>query len=469
VDLPVYEKEHPNFTEEEQTFLQGVSGYIEAQLKGKLTFLKKKQRRQLVIDILDQHYPQLQEHLKNRILQITAGYGKLDPLIEDNEIKEIVVNGENVPVSILHERLGKCNTKIYYTADELWHLIKKVEEYTGKRVADAYPILKINTPDNERITITLPGAHLQKSPVITIQKFKEFPDTIVDLLLRNMLTTDAASFLWMAIEGMGYCPLNIIIAGEAHSGKTTLLNSLLLLLPEKTRIITIEDVFELRLPYFKNWIQLDAGGRSQAQLIHEAISMQPERLVLGNIKNSSDAQSIISAMSYGIKIITNAYATSSKELITHFSDKSLEIDLNKLQSLDIIVCLKSFLRRGKNIQRVSEIVEVGGLSGTNVTLGSCWKYVTTNDTLVKEYAPIVVRDKIAQIAGISPLQVNNEISKRKKFLDWCVRQKLDAKEFVKLVQDYYKDSIGLFESLGIDIKDSRPSFFKRIFSFFKYK
>ncbi|MFH1722345.1 MAG: ATPase, T2SS/T4P/T4SS family, partial [Candidatus Altiarchaeota archaeon] len=186
-----------------------------------------------------------------------SGYGLLDPLFADDKIEEILIDDIRNPILIVHRELGKMKTNLQFTdLEEVDRFIRKVKLFSGvkadKQIVDA------QLPENIRVNVTLPPTSF-RTPSITIRKYLEEPPSIASLIKNKTLDCEIASFLWLCIEGLGLAPQNIVIAGIAACGKTTILNALMAFTRESERIISIEDTLELDLGYQEDWVRMKSS------------------------------------------------------------------------------------------------------------------------------------------------------------------------------------------------------------------
>jgi flagellar protein FlaI len=184
------------------------------------------------------------------------GYGPLDPLLADDKLEDILVIGTGKPVYVYHRKYGMCCTNVVFEDEEsIRYLIEKMARVVGRRIDQQVPLLDARLPDGSRVNATLPPVSLD-GPTISIRKFRSDPLTVVDLLNYGTLNLEVASFLWAVTDGFGVKPANILISGGTGSGKTTTLNTLSSFVPERERIISIEDTAELQL-FHKHWVRLE--------------------------------------------------------------------------------------------------------------------------------------------------------------------------------------------------------------------
>ncbi len=239
------------------------------------------------------------------VVREMVGYGKIDLLLKDDLLEEIMIIGPLRPVFVFHRQYEMMTTNISFTGDKgIQDIIGRIARYAGRRVDYSQPLLDARLPDGSRVNATLPPASVSGS-TLTIRKFREDPYTIIDLINYKTFDSDVGAFLWTCVDGLNAKPANIIISGGTGSGKTTLLNVLSALINPNERVISIEDTAELSLP-LKHWIRLEArppgiegtGEITLEMLTKNALRMRPDRIIVGEVR-SAEAEALFTAINTG--------------------------------------------------------------------------------------------------------------------------------------------------------------------------
>ncbi len=232
------------------------------------------------------------EFYADAVVREMVGYGIIDSLIKDDQLEEIMVIGPDVPVFVFHRKYEMMITNIEFFSDsEIQDLINRIARQIGRRMDISSPLLDARLPDGSRVNATMPPATVAGS-TLTIRKFREEPFSIIDLINEGTADPQSAAFLWLATEGLGARPANILISGGTGAGKTTLLNVLATFIPDTDRIITIEDTAELNLP-MKHWIRMEArppglegtGELTLDILTKNSLRMRPDRIIVGEVRH----------------------------------------------------------------------------------------------------------------------------------------------------------------------------------------
>ncbi len=256
------------------------------------------------------------DRLITQIIDESVGYGPLEPLLEDEEITEVVVNG---PDSIYYEKKGRLHrTDIRFRDEEaLRNVIDRIVAPLGRRVDVSSPMVDARLPDGSRVNAVIPPIALNGS-LLSIRKFRKDPIRLDDLINFNSLTPEMAHFLTCLVRAK----MNLIISGGTGSGKTTLLNALACFIPENERIITIEDMAELRIPH-PHVAGMEArpanvegkGEITIRQLVRNALRMRPDRIIVGEVRGA-EAFDMLQAMNTGHEgSLTTVHANSPDDAL----------------------------------------------------------------------------------------------------------------------------------------------------------
>jgi len=335
--------------------------------------------RELLDQILQQEGIVLSRAERQRLFdQITAeilGFGPLQPLLEDDSITEIMVNG---PKQIYVERGGKLyKVPITFEDDEhVMRIIERIVAPLGRRVDEASPYVDARLPDGSRVNIVIPPIALN-GPVITIRKFYKTPLTIEDLIRFGSITPEVVQFLEACVKAR----LNIIVAGGTGSGKTTLLNILSSFIPEGERIVTIENAAELQLRQ-DHVVRLESrppniegeGEVSIRDLVINSLRMRPDRIIVGEVRGG-EALDMLQAMNTGHEgSMTTLHANSPRDVLARLETMVLmagmELPTRAIReqiasAVDLIV-FQSRMRDGS--RKVVAISEIAGMEGDVISM-----------------------------------------------------------------------------------------------------
>lgn len=323
--------------------------------------------------------------LRRRIMNSLRGFDVLQELLDDPSVTEIMVNGfENIFV----ERDGQIvrTDLVFSSVEQLSNIVQQIVAYSNRRVNESNPIVDARLKDGSRVNIVLNPVAIN-GPIITIRKFSGTPMSIERLIELNSVTREAADFLQKLVVS-GY---NIFVSGGTSSGKTTFLNILSDFIPKRERVITIEDSAELNLHGIDNLVRLEMrqanvegfGEISIRDLIHSALRMRPDRLVIGEVRGA-EAIDMLQAMNTGHDgCMSTGHANSAGDMLNRLATMSLsamDIPLNAIKgqiasAIDIIIHLG---RMNDRTRRVLEIAEIDHFNGQDIILNPLFAYSSGN-------------------------------------------------------------------------------------------
>lgn len=307
----------------------------------------------------------------------------LQPLLENQQITEIMVNGtENIFVEE-NGRLQKLELR-FQSEEKLKQIIQQIVAKCNRVVNDSNPIVDARLEDGSRINVVLNPVALN-GPILTIRRFPKRPYDMEKLVQISSLSQEAADLLHKLV----YAGYNILISGGTGSGKTTFLNALSAYIPSDERIITIEDSAELQIQGIDNLIRLETKNANQEHtkaisirdLIKTSLRMRPTRIIVGEVRGSEAMDMICSAMNCGHDgSMSTVHANNARDTLLRLETMILmaaQIPIEAIRQqissgLDIIVHLGRLRDKSR---RVLEIVEVCGLKEGEIQLNPLFQFV----------------------------------------------------------------------------------------------
>jgi pilus assembly protein CpaF len=316
------------------------------------TPLTRDERRQLVREITDD----------------ILGYGPLEPLLRDDSITEVMVNGAD---RIYVERSGKIERAGVTFVDDahLLRIIDKIVSQVGRRVDEASPMVDARLPDGSRVNAIIPPLSL-RGPTLTIRKFSRDPYTMDDLINFGTVTPKAAHFLAACVQGK----LNVLISGGTGTGKTTTLNALSAYVPGDERIVTIEDAAELQLQQ-EHVITLEArpaniegqGEVKIRELVRNALRMRPDRIIVGEVRGA-ETLDMLQAMNTGHEgSLTTIHANSPRDALARLETLVLtagvDLPLRAIReqvasAFDLLVQITRLVDGSRRLSHVTEVLRM---------------------------------------------------------------------------------------------------------------
>lgn len=356
----------PSLTEENLRLV--IEETLDGEAESKGLTIPRHDRQRLVQDLIDE----------------ILGFGPITPLINDQSINEIMVNG---PRQVYVERQGKLEkTDVsFYDDAHVLHIIEKIVAPLGRRIDESQPMVDARLPDGSRVNAIIPPLALN-GPTLTIRKFAKDPFKVDDLILFGTLTREMARFLEACVKAR----LNVIVSGGTGSGKTTTLGVLSAFIPEDERIITIEDAAELQLRQ-THVVTLETrpaniegkGTITIRDLVRNTLRMRPERIIVGEVR-SGEALDMLQAMNTGHDgSLTTGHANSPRDMLARLETMvmmaGMELPMRAIReqiasAIDLIV-QQSRLRDGS--RRITHITEVLGMEGDVIVLQDIFRFEQT--------------------------------------------------------------------------------------------
>ena len=343
------------------------------------------------------------EEIKNELL----GLGPLEPLLWDDEITDILVNGHN---QIYVEKRGKLHaTDVKFQDDQhLMLIIDRIVSQVGRRVDEASPMVDARLPDGSRINAIIPPLALD-GPSLSIRRFGRKRFNIEDLVEKKTLVPEIVEFLRTIVKAR----LNVLVCGGTGSGKTTMLNCLSLFIPADERIVTIEDSAELMLQQ-PHVVRLETrpanvegkGEVSQRDLVKNTLRMRPDRIIVGEVRGG-EVFDMLQAMSTGhdgsiatVHANTPRDAMGRLEMMMLLSGVSIPQRAMRQQiasALNIIVHVSRLSDGTRKIMRISEI---SGMEGEMVMMQDLFEFKRTgigpNGEVIGQFVASGIRSTYSQ-------------------------------------------------------------------------
>ncbi len=323
------------------------------------------------------------EELKNELL----GLGPLEPLLRDDEITDILVNGYN---QVYVEKRGKLHASdvVFQDDQHLMMIIDRIVSRVGRRVDESSPMVDARLPDGSRINAIIPPLALD-GPALSIRRFGKHRFDIGALVEKDALTWDLVEFLLAVVRAR----LNVIVCGGTGSGKTTMLNCLSAFFPEDERIVTIEDSAELSLQQ-PHVVRLETrppnlegrGEVTQRELVKNCLRMRPDRIVVGEVRGA-EVFDMLQAMSTGHDgSIATIHSNSPRECLSRLemmmllSGVSIPQRAMRQQIASAVNIIVHVSRLSDGSRKVMRISEISGMEGEMITMQDLFEFVRADTT-----------------------------------------------------------------------------------------
>jgi pilus assembly protein CpaF len=338
----------------------------------------------LISELASQNRAQLnareQRALATELVNDIIGLGPLEPLLEDDSINDIMVNG---PYRVFVERRGKTvlSEVRFRDTSHLTGICQRIAAAIGRRIDESSPMVDARLKDGSRVNIVFPPLALD-GPYVSIRKFSRRKIDLAQLVEFGALTAPVARILQVA----GRARLNIIISGGTGSGKTTLLNALSNFIDESERVVTVEDAAELQLQQ-PHVVRLETrpsslegkGEITQRDLVRNALRMRPDRIIIGEVRGG-EAFDMLQAMNTGHDgSMSTIHANTTRDALTRIENMvqmgnmglpSKAIRTQIVGAVDVIVQVE---RQRDGGRRVTQVTEVCGMEADVVALNDVFQ------------------------------------------------------------------------------------------------
>ncbi|MFQ5531434.1 MAG: type II/IV secretion system ATPase subunit [Candidatus Nanoarchaeia archaeon] len=382
-----------------------------------------------------------EEFLTGFLMQDMLGLGRIEFLINDPNLEEIVIVGSKEPARVYHKKYGWLSTNITpKSEEEIINYSNIIARRVGRQISVLTPLLDAHVVTGDRANAVLYPIST-KGNTITIRKFSRNPWTIIGLIENHTVSKEIAALLWLAVE----YEMNILISGGTASGKTVFLNACMPFIPPNHRIISMEDTRELMLPDFLYWNPLvtrtpnpeGKGEVSMLNLLVNSLRMRPDRIVLGEIRRQREAEVLFEAMHTGHSVYATVHADTANETIRRLVNPPVNVPPSMLSAVNLNVVM--FRDRKKGVRRVFQLAEF--LPGKdNVTANILHRWVPETDIFAMHNKSLAFFDELSRHTGMSESEIKKNLEYKKSIFDWLLKNKIkNLQPFGKVMNLYYTD------------------------------
>lgn len=408
------------------------------------SFIKKARR------MVEEELPKISKRdtdvLVGILSQESLGLGPIEFMLKDNGLEEIVINNSKDPIWVYHRKHGWLKTNVTVSDEsKIYNYAAQIGRKVGTQVTNLNPLMDAYLTTGDRANATLFPIS-SKGNTLTIRKFARRPWTITDFIKTNTISPEVASFLWLAIQ----FEMNIVCTGGTASGKTSILNVLSMFIPPTQRVISIEDTREIQLPPFLHWVPLTTrppniegkGEVTMLELMINALRMRPDRMLVGEIRRSKEAEVLFEAINTGHSVYSTLHANTAEETLKRLINPPINIPVSLLTSLQLITVMHRDRRRNiRRLLEVSELIPSGGLDQMKIELNNIFRWVPSKDKIMEWGKSNRVLNDIKLFSGMDDNEIKKNLEEKKKILMWMAKNDIkDIERVGRIISDYYKDA-----------------------------
>src|SRR3989344_2484305 len=450
LDIPEYGEGTKALLEQlKQEIIMDTSIKADKFLDPKFIDYLKDQFRQRADAIIKKELVTIDDYTKNSLIGILLnemlGLGKIEILLADGNLEEIVVNNAEEPVWVYHKEHGWLRTNVMMDNEEqVQNYANIIARRGGKQITILNPLLDTHLVTGDRANATLFPIS-GKGNTITIRRFRREPWTVTDFVKNKTANSEVMALIWLCMQ----YEMNIILSGGTASGKTSFLNICLPFIQPNHRVITIEDTRELLFPGFWHWVPMTTreanaegkGGVTMLDLLVNSLRQRPDRIIVGETRRQREAEVMFEAMHTGHSVYTTFHANTAEETIRRMINPPIEVPSALLESVNLNVVMFRNRRLGmrKMLELAEYIPEKGGEKYT-ISANVLYRWNATTNHVEKHSESIRFFDELSLPTGLSKDELEADLNEKGKILSWMVKNDVhDISDVGKVIANYYID------------------------------
>ena len=449
----IYNVIEPTMSSDEQEILKSIKDAIVINVGVPLEVLKNEDAMKNYLDTMIQRIlkkykktvaKESEDKLKYYLVRDFLGYGKIDLLLHDVNIEDISCNGVNTPIYVWHRTHESLPSNILFpTEEELHSAVTRLVNRTGSQISIANPILEGTLPEGFRAHITLDEVS-KRGDTFTIRKYRENPFTVVDLIQLGTISPHVAAYTWLLVENLR----SMMVCGAVASGKTALLNSISMFIKPEMKVVTIEEVRELRL--HENWIPMITRPSYQPgiqeitlfDLLRSALRQRPDYIIVGEVRGE-EAYTLFQSIAVGHGGLCSIHADSQDSVIRRLLTRPMDIPAMMLPLMNCLIQIRRVALNSHVVRRVESISEIVDINPKNQEpiLVNRFQWNAETDTFT--YNPPKPNERsafkvISQINQVPMETLEEELNRRETILKWMVNIGVkDYDEVANIIRNYY--------------------------------
>ncbi len=464
--VPIYKLSFPKIEPATMAVLDSIREKMVAEMEIKPiqimrpeeTEVMKKKFLERSLALINEGIPHLSKEnrkiLAGILLHNSMGLGPMEILLNDQNLEEIVVNGSKEPIWVYHRGLGWLKTNLLPPSElEIYNYAALIGRRVGTQITNLNPLMDAYLTTGDRANATLFPIS-SGGNTLSIRKFTRKAWTITDFIENKTLSTEMAAFIWLAMQ----YELNVLITGGTASGKTALLNVLSCFIPPTHRVISIEDTREMHLPNFLHWVPLTTrppnpegkGEVTMLDLMINSLRMRPDRIVVGEIRRSKEAEVLFEAVHTGHSVYSTLHANTDEETLKRLTNPPLDIPASLLSSLQLVVVMHRDRRKKiRRVLSVSELVESKG-EELKLEINRIFDWSPSKDVFNKLGRSKRVLGDIKLFSGMSDRDIEKDIANKEAILKWMVKNGIrDVDKVGRIISEYYVNPKKVLKEAGL--------------------
>lgn len=378
------------------------------------------------------------------------GYSKIDVMLRDTRVEDISCDGVGIPIYVWHRDYESIPSNAQFSSkEELASFIIRLAYKSGGQITVAHPILEGSLPEGYRTHLTLDEVS-KRGSTFTIRKFREEPPTIVDLMMWGTISPKIGAYLWICIENLK----SLLIVGATASGKTTTLGALAMFIKPEMKIVTIEELREVKLPH-QNWIPMVTRESTQVgvaelglyDLLKSALRQRPDYIIVGEIRGE-EAYTLFQAISTGHGGISTIHADSVGTAMKRMLTKPMDIPGMLLPLMSTLVMMSRVKIGEKYARRAIDVSEIVGFNEQtkSTQLNGLFEWNgDLKDTFDMKGQSNVFK-QVAETRHVPEEEIYSDMEKKEQILSWLLLKNIHSYKAVSdIIRMYYYNAMEVYE------------------------
>ena len=378
------------------------------------------------------------------------GYSRIDVMMRDARVEDISCDGVGIPLYVWHRDFESIPANVAFTSkEELASFIVRLAYKSGGQITVAQPILEGSLPEGYRTHLTLDEVS-KRGSTFTIRKFREEPPTIVDLMLWGTISPRIGAYLWICIENLK----SLLVVGATASGKTTTLGALAMFIKPEMKIVTIEELREVKLPH-ENWIPMVTRESTQVgvaelglyDLLKSALRQRPDYIIVGEIRGA-EAYTLLQAISTGHGGISTIHADGVQTALKRMLTKPMDIPGMLLPLMSTLVMMSRVKIGDKYARRTTNVSEMVGYNEQtkNPQLNPVFEWTGELKDTFEMRGQSNVFKQIAESKHVPEEDIYSDMEQKQQILEWLLQKNIRSyKAVASIIRGYYYNPQAIHE------------------------